>query len=471
MNRFFYGFIAFLFLFLSIYPFSNVFADNDLVITGTPSPVQGDITDEDLKDMIVAGITADLISQGYSIDLSASDGDWDNFKNAILDYIFDQAASGSGFIGEIYNSALQHNIIDEEFTLWYPDSDSTYLPGISKRSIYRNLSDGLVNNILEHRSDDNSNPSPSPDINYLPYLDEINKHDCQENSQRYFWFYNAPAYNTAGDHNTIINPYVPTTNYSWVLNTGSTFYNYSYQSGGCIAFPIISLYIVSNNDTYSFSFSGTGNSPAIEFSNYNYSSFGARPYAQRWNISATCNYSYSGTLQNTLEYICYYFRNVNIYVDGVPWSIVSQETLPTINIYPGYVLQGTDYPMQYYFPEPPQFDYQRMIDIIKHALLQYGVIQWEDIADVFVDVNGQTAVAVLEMHRNDYDVLYDEQYPGIALPNRFNTHLLDTSHQYLSPVVQTVEETTGVLPGEIKGALAIGMMLTIFACLIHRLLE
>lgn len=258
-------------------------------------------------------------------------------------------------------------------------------------------------------SDLPDNPTPNPDPAYLTYLDYINKHDLLPNTQSYFWFWNSTDANGLS--------FYPTTDYTWVLNTGRTFQSYSYQSGGVIAFPIQTINILTNpnDNSHYYSFSGTGSQPAIEFTNYGYQDYGVRKYTDRWNISPTCSYSYAGSLADCLSHISNYFKNVNIYVDGEPWAIVSEPIIPT-TITPEFpdAVGGEDLPTTtwpVYKPREPYYtNVPGMLQAIEDAIADDGKLDIDDLKPYLTDENGDPVP----------DPIFDPEPVPIPVPDPVN---------------------------------------------------
>ena len=255
--------------------------------------------------------------------------------------------------------------------------------------------------------------------------------------------------------------------------------------GASVASPIITINIDSSNPTnviasytsYAYTdfntnlkvldFFGWNNNPDTTVYTY------MNPYS---NYKTYMQTSFSG-ISTALNYIFAHYSNINLYVDDVPWylSDYNEPTYPIV--IPGQLTIYNNQPLEYSFPSDTHIDLPDLTNIIRNAINSSGVVMWSDIADTYVDINGQTAVAVTKIVRNDYDNLYMEQFPypamlvGMTDQTKFNEHLLDDSHAYLSPMGTVVQETVNVLPPELVGVLSIGAILTIFAVIINRLLE
>ena len=468
MKRFLFGFLAVLFLILNTIPYLHIMADD------TPNDTQ-------LKQLGAFALSS-LISSGEATEFDFSDytDDGTDLLLGIGELIFTGDPSGlvdcglnwlGDTIDDTYNSFIEsireweYNVAPDLYNWWYKDTDYEYKLQ-SVQSIAKPLRRLLT-------PPDNS-PTPQPDPNYNALLNAINGDG--------FYFKN---WENGYFNGNIYYDYYPLYNYSYVsLNNGYGDGNTNYGTISQLT-NIISIYIVSaGNDTYSSYIPYTMRGNAFAYSRSSRSIYGRIGPNLTWiagnqgvNTGDTDSYKDfpASSLYNILSSVASYFRNVNIYVDGVPWSIVSDVSYPVI--IPNQLTIWQDEPLAYDFPSDTYVKLPDLTNIITNAINNSGVVMWSDIADCFVDVNGQTAVAVTKIVRNDYDNLYMEQYPypamliGMTDQTKFNEHLLDNSHAYLSPMSTVVQETVSVLPSELVGVLAIGAILTIFAVIINRLLE
>lgn len=497
MKRFLFGFLAALFLILNIIPYLHILADQSM-------------TDSQLKQVGAFALSS-LITTGEATELDFSDytdSDTD-FLLALGELVVTGDPSGlvecglewlGDNIDDAYDSFIQsirtweYNNLPHSFYYWFIEKYPPYELAPSYNNI-RDLSQPLRRLITPP---DESEPSVNPDINYLTYIRNMN--DVQPYG--FFWK-NLSSDGPYFSHNN--NGYYvksfPCYNYSWLWYQGSWNDNNSiiqnyYSNNGLThnqlmsSSNILTLYI---NSTENNNYIGRIDNITIGWV-IRYSAFPDTAYYEcgftstndylvtlssynRRNLYSNFSCSYTGTLNQVFDYFSKRFRNINIYVDGDPWSLVSSNEPTYPIVIPGQLTIWNDQPLEYTFPQDTYLKLPDLTNIITNAINNSGVVMWSDIADCFVDVNGQTAVAVTKIVRNDYDNLYMEQYPypamlvGMTDQTKFNEHLLDDSHAYLTPMGTVVQETVNVLPSELVGVLAIGAILTIFAVIINRLLE
>lgn len=175
----------------------------------------------------------------------------------------------------------------------------------------------------------------NPDLDYISYINTLNGHDLGQ----FFWFngggYLGPNYPTVGFFG---NP----SDYSWCWISNGNYNNIVINNGRYTSYYVYPLdisdvYIVSYNGTYSFNFSAnivTGLFGSASYGDqgtrrnggtFEYNSQGVQDWLGGFSDAnaTTFNLSYNGTLAQCLSYLTTYMRNVNIYVDGVCWSLVS----------------------------------------------------------------------------------------------------------------------------------------------------
>lgn len=487
MKRFLFGFLAILFLIFNTIPYLHILADQSM-------------TESQLKQVGAFALSS-LITTGEATELDFSDytdSDTD-FLLALGELVVTGDPSGlvgcgldwlGGTIDDVYDSAIQsirtweYNNLPNSFYYWFIDENPPYELAPSYNNI-RDLSQPLRRLLTPPDSD---SPAPNPDLDYNSYIYTINS----ENPT--FPFKSNGIYNNSSNQWPYWIPdgkVIDSSLYSFVWNgqsnISSSGMNYnSYTVSNLFGITdILDIYINSvDNNTYYYSitpikksFVSTDNGNTLAYGlrySSSQNSYYITYFGTNFNLPTI---SYSGTLEQVFQHLTLYFRNINIYVNGNPWSIVgnSETTYPIV--IPGQLTIWNDQPLEYTFPQDTYLKLPDLTNIITNAINNSGVVMWSDIADCFVDVNGQTAVAVTKIVRNDYDNLYMEQYPypamlvGMTDQTKFNEHLLDNSHAYLSPMGTVVQETVNVLPSELVCVLAIGAILTIFAVIINRLLE
>lgn len=489
MKRFLFGFLAVLFLILNTIPYLHIMADQSM-------------TNAQIKQVGAFALSS-LITSGEATELDFSDytdsdtdfllalgelvvtGDPTSLIDCGLDWL-------GGEIDDAYDSAIQ-SIREWEYNMsptlyyWFVDTQPPYELSPTYNNI-RDLSQPLRRLLTPPDSD---SPTPTPSSDYTTYINLMNSN--VGTGLDFFWknyiYSDYHYYDLTFNFSNSFDKFSyfcanPVYGVGTFLNSPYNASNSNYPVYGT---DIITLHIFSdefnkynlvtqlnsnnnflieyNSNTlwYCLNFRGDPNNNVLTNFEPN-----TTPYNGTYTLSNV-------TLEEMFQHISNRFRNVNIYVDDVCWAYVGNSDYPII--IPDQLTIWNDQPLQYEFPSDTYLKLPDLTNIITNAINNSGVVMWSDIADCFVDINGQTAVAVTKIVRNDYDNLYMEQYPypamlvGMTDQTKFNEHLLDNSHAYLSPMGDVVQETVNVLPGELVGVLAIGAILTIFAVIINRLLE
>lgn len=381
------------------------------------------------------------------------------------------------------------------YTLWYDVPSSPSLPPLA--NVF-----GIAADVLEASGVDKllqfaNSEIPTPEPNYLTYLELINgkSRNYQYFESDFFWHdYNYNP-NDLGFINFVGNPsdfsfvlhnYYPQlswfNNYDYISNYIS-FYNNYYKTAVLQVCDILDVNIISNNDNYSFLITpsnfhncfyyymdGEQNlhySGIIEYNNgsYNFS-------VDRFSQPNTSSFGYTGTLEDCFKMLSMYIRNCNIFVDGVLWSSATPPDNPIASLdltYPNYE------PAKYTYPDGTSVDWNRLYTIIYNAVHDGIVLDFGDLEDCFVDVNGQTAIATLGLVRNDYDNLVDEQFNMVPYP-RFNNNLWLTNlaEEMTEPAqngVAIIENAYNIFPLPLQKALLFAGALLLFGLLIRRFLE
>ena len=488
MKRFIFGFLAIFFLIFNILPSVYLFADEGYSNTQYSQVgsilfsnliTSGEATELDFSDYTGSG-TDLLIALGEM----AVTGDVTGLVEYGLDWLADTT-------DDIYQNAIEsirecvYNISPDLYNWWYNGSQYEYKLEPVKAS-------GLALRQLLTPPNNQPTPQPSPDFSFISNINNI----ISYNSSHNILLTDNTSYLNGNDYYDRINS-GSIFSHSFI-NMDSDGLNHVNQSSGSekrnkfgLTNNIITVYVVSSNNTYTVSYSPfqyikpgtvvTSNNSTQQnlFNTYNGISFSSyyRDGSYYGSI-VPFNDSYI-TLRNSFDslsvcinYLYKNLGNINLYVDGQLWVSTSNVIYPiTID---DLLTVLNNQPAIYNYPDNTYIDLSNLQSIITDAIDNSDVLTYNDIKPVFVDVNGQEAVAVVQIYRNDYDDIYPEQLPLIILPNDenyFSVHLLDTSKQYLQTQVDVVENTVDVLPSHLVGVLAIGCILTIFACIIHRLLE
>lgn len=476
MKSFFFGFLAIFFLFFNIIPCLHIFADDN-----------SGYTDSQYADIGTLMLTS-LISSGEATELDFSD----YTENDSLDWLIsfgELAVTGDptglieqgmdwlgGELSDTYNELIedirewQHEIAPDLYDLWFNGSKYEF-----KLVQNQNISKPLLKLLTPDHSDD----SPIIPSDLQTYLDIINKRDY--NDVRTFWFWETNPSSDAYRDNIMVS------DRSW-FTPGNNLINLSGKDNSLLCFKnnIQNIYINSINDTYNCSFYWSNDS--IRSPSYGGTFWWGRTpqtvngidYLQYRTSSSSyfLNFSHSGSLNQIFNALKDHVKNVNIYVDNELWASVGSSSPSYPIVIPNQLTVLNDLPAVYDFPTPTYYNLNGLKTLLVNAINSSNIVTWQDIDDYFVDINGVQALPVVQIYRNDYDNMYIEQYPypakliGMQDPLTFNEHLLDNQYgQYIRPIVNVADNTLDVLPSEIKWVLGIGVILSIFALIINRLLE
>jgi len=249
-----------------------------------------------------------------------------------------------------------------------------------------------------------------PDPNYLTYIDNINGAG--------FWWKNYANSNGSGVGLRVYPPDLST----WVTQGSmSTSQNWIYVSSCSIR----DLNIVSNNGIYSCRVSIPRDQMIYNFVDGGTSYQVGTPWDNKFLYSGNAydfNFSASGTLANVLNQVQNKFRNVNIYVDGIAWSLAGAPANPLIPTFPDVIGGTQDDPYPAYdivFPDTTNydgtFDLTSIFDAIKEAIIgasdsddtTSGTLTKEKVSDTFKDRAGE---AVGELTKT-MDAVLDDSFP------------------------------------------------------------
>lgn len=473
MKRFLYGFLAVFFLILNTIPYLHIMADD--MPTSSQYEMLGAYA---LSTLITSGEATELDFSDYTendtsflIDLGEAifTGDWSGLAEDGLEWLGDTADSFYDSYKE-YISQWKSDHLGLMYSTWFPDEEIFVGPDDSY-----SLSKPLRQLLTPRNEDDPLDPSLSfiYNINYLYF----------GNNE----FFSVHRFSDVANGNQVSFGY-PLSDYSYYISDGMHHYPYTGNGQTVVngVMPVMDIYINDSNPTnvtceYSYHYDAYpfgyyfALQTLLQYNPNNYDTYGVLVSGYGWQ-SPTYLTSFGG-ISTCFNYLFQHFYHVNIYLNNEQIVFINNVNPSNPVVIPGQLTIWNEQPLEYSFPADTHIDLPDLTNIIRNAINSSGVVMWTDIADTYVDVNGQTAVAVTRIIRNDYDNLYNEQYPypamliGMTDATKFNEHLLDNSHGYLSPMVDVVEDTIGVLPAEIVGVLVIGAILTIFAVIINRLLE
>lgn len=454
--------------------------------------INGNLTEEQVKDAIGSSIISYLLGAGADLIVPGS--------GQTVQALYDD-------INDVLGEALD---IKDSLVGWFQDLQiryehpSLFLPWNWDKSIM--LQGTPLSNAaeyyLQHRTIEN-NPQPQPDINYLPYIELINGKNY--NYSYYLsdnWFSSLTSNNISGNvhfsgdpssvsylvgiNNTYNQPY------NWnksgqVSNYIASYINGSqYKLNRSYTLSPFSIYINNIGNSYQLTTSELIPISIITFNNNSFYRVNTSNYvngtytlsAYDTNPTIPPNFSYYGSLEECFQFIAMNCRNVNIYVDGNPWSIITNPPDP-IQIGGNTYLSGTNLPIEYIFPEGTLNDLA-LIKSILYQLIDLNNtgnsvnIKIDDILEAFTDENGQQAMYVIVVHRNDYDQLIMEQYPYRTVPGENNLALSrDTIlESYNTQAKYLVKDMgTDVIPTDILRIIGAAGALLLVAYLINRMLE
>lgn len=348
----------------------------------------------------------------------------------------------------------------------------------------------------------NEEINTNPDVNYLPYIELIN-------GASFNYAYNltdnwATTLSTSTNHingfSLISNP----SNYSfynknWNNNaqwnnssyTGSyvaRMNNNNYQLNESYTLEPVSLYINQVNNGYQVTTSTFVYKPLLHGNSYGdsytcgftYDSNQAKitSFTGRTLSTPNVTYQYSGSsLEDCFKNIAMRWRNVNIYVNGTPWSIVTSPPEPVSIGGQGYITD-TQVPFRYDVPEGTYWNPNILKSILRQLLdienNTNGVVKWIDIEDAFTDEYGVQALWTISVVRTDYDVLIQEQYPIGTIPNKDKGLRLPQEQisGYTDEMIYITKVAgSDMIPSDILTILGACGVIILIAYLINRMLE
>ena len=442
--------------------------------------IEGAISDFDFSNL-----PTDLSAEDFLADLGAilAEGDplplLDDMTHAIDDI-------WNGLIEE-YSSLSSDQawdmVKDFFYTLWYDVPQSPSLPPLAH--VF-----GIAGDLLEAADIDHLLQYANTDIHdtYLPedYLWFQNINNLYYNEVDFFtittfrdWTYSDVWYSLANS--------MPSYSYYLLNVENSSSYGHLPRSGNTPTYisttsylPKLSVYYDTSTNTASYSSSnrsiflnGASNSIRI-VPPFNGSFVDPNGYAlvQQGYGDPEFRTSFEG-INSALNWFYQHWFNIDFYVDNVLWvqgDIIPVNPIANTDLtYPNYE------PAKYNYPDGTSVDWNRLYTIIYNAVHDGIVLDFGDLEDCFVDVNGQTAVATLGIVRNDYDILVQEQFTIVPYP-RFNDNLWLTNlaEEMTEPAqngVTIIENAYNIFPLPLQKALLFAGALLLFGLLIRRFLE
>ena len=386
---------------------------------------------------------------------------------------------------------------------WYGTEHKVeyHSPGVSRFS--KNFKD-----LLKDRVTAPDPVTPNPDVNYAVYLNLLNGTNFFTSGiMADFWFNNYQKnvdtnYGNMDidgppsmfsfirtDWNYFVNQYDDYSHRGGLLcYYDSRAYHPTYQINNCYACEPITLYI-NSIDNITFTLTCSNCDPKKVF----YTKNNLQPYfigniqyfsdQSAYDIHAgtlidtypnVTSFLFTGTLEECFKIACMNFLNVDVYVNGNLWTTGNFDPDDSI-IYPigipdSFEVLGGGVQGQYNYPTNTYWDLDGLRALIKQAIEDADVVTYSDIAPLIVDVNGQQAVATVNIHRTDYDLIVDEQY--IIHPNGNNVFVVPDLSDYtdVTSMIAT-EGGTSLIPSDIKVVLGAFGIILLVGYLINRMLE
>lgn len=445
-------------------------ADNDITIGGN-SYIDDYITNDEYKRINYSGLLMEYLRQGGTVDITNINTSSNDLASDVLnsfgDFAVDVLRETGNFIDWIGNGDVfqEEIVVNRDPVAWKP---------ALRQDVFQ-----LIGQLpfMYLNKDDGDTPVPTPDTNYLTYLDAINGSG--------FWFKNFPNKDGFNISPALIQ-YPPST-VSWycTLNNFGT-NGIMGQNYYCGCYNIFDINIAHDNNLYFIDFNLTN--PIKNFilagdtSNpYNYGVISLYNGGEFDSMgSDTLNYTihiqYSNeSLSNVLTYIYNTFKNVNIYVDGILWSYAgdSSSTNYSIQLGTGTVVPTTNGRVEWKYDDEIYID----IDLIWQLLDRFindpnrntTIIDFGVLKDCIVDANGQTAIAVKVIQDDplsidDQLVLdYGTLIPVFPVAVDYPIDVRDTARIAVIGVQ--------VLPSDIIEIVILGIFGMLFVCFVHRGLE
>lgn len=168
-----------------------------------------------------------------------------------------------------------------------------------------------------------------------------------------------------------------------------------------------------------------------------------------------------------------FVSHVTIYVNGNKWTDATAGN----NQYPldfGDIMTlYNEYPTMYYYPSPSYIDIDGLYQMILDAINNSDIITYNDIKPFILDINGQEAVATVNIVRTDYDRLIEEQYPIYITKDNAQLQqpldLLEESKDYIQYIANNAG--SDLIPEDILQVISVCGIVILVGYLINRMLE
>ena len=357
-------------VFISISSVFPVFAD-DFVTTPIPDYVESTVNSETAEEVAVLGTIAQLITDGTTFDFSNFNGSYSDFIDSIYnlsplylwDYGFNQV---NNLITEIDNQVPVLRWLDNMFG---------FGPFETISGVVNEKYKGVFN-----RFNQDNEEVPSPPSDYTSYIQLING-DSGSGYEDFWWrdfqqyypyggntpqYLNYPLYtksyrfrsgNGTSASNRPIRCYDLTSIYI-IWNESIQKYETTITTQSCPNFLSIGYNTNESTRVYSSDSTSFYNGDTVIYGNY-YNSTTVESYSVRYEHS---------TITGILTKIASNWRNVNIYVNGVPWAIVG-DTSSYYYVDPnGLKYQDTEINVKVDYPDNTYFDYNILKQIIQKPI-------------------------------------------------------------------------------------------------------
>lgn len=461
-------------MFIALAGLTPVKADDVAVIT--PYVDSPTLTDEQIFNLENASLLLEYLRKGGTIDV----------KNTSSDYSADDLLSDFG--------NFVRDVVGEFIDIVNPFQTEIEYHGLQPISPAKSAVIQFMGALPFYALQNTDNePTPEPPIEYNSYIDYIN------GSGFFFknWNNGTPSQGQINEGFTTMQNYYPNGNYSWfchqlnvdwginnsnlvVCSDIKTVNIYSIDDVYYMALPVTALpafnafYASDGHNLYvgqlSTSYLGQTNIISSRYTMINNSIYN--------NTNKTYTYQCTGTLVQCLDYVKNNMKNVNIYVDGVPWSIVGE----AVNNYQIEISTGTTVPIkdgtgkvEWLYDYEIYFDIDRIQDDL-NTLLNYirnnpqspTIIKFDDLEDVIVDVDGQPALAVKVLaDTRNIDEIYIANYgPIIPAFLPLFTPVIDDVD-----IITIADTAVSPIPDDLLEVFGYMFMGVLFVGFIHRLLE
>lgn len=183
-------------------------------------------------------------------------------------------------------------------------------------------------------------------------------------------------------------------------------------------------------------------------------------------------------LQEAINYIEKRFRHINLYVDNVPWLLITQVSSPTIDIDGLFKMYGTNDRITYQFPDDCRIDYNKLYLVIKNAINGLGNVSNTTINNnqVYKDSHNTIISPIINNYYNSYGSSEDEgdiidSILDVATIPNFDIALIEPIDQPFFDGYVAALYGIQVIPSDILLVFGAIFVLFLFVLLMCRFLE